>query len=57
MYIGFGTCPICSYYAAEILQNPKWRKGKKIKIKIFIRDLNKQYGFASQDFLVVRGNS
>ena len=48
---------MCSCYAAEILQNPKWRKGKKIKIKIFIRDLSKQYGFASQDFLVVRGNS
>ena len=48
---------MCSCYAAEILQNPKWRKGKKVKIKNFIRDLSKQYGFASQDFLVVRGNN
>ena len=25
IYIGFGICPVCSYYAAEILLNHKFR--------------------------------
>ena len=36
-------------HAAEILSNPKLEKGK-----IFIGVFSKQYGFASQKFLVVR---
>ena len=35
----------------RFLANHKLEKGKK-----FIRDFSKQYGFASQDFLVVRSN-
>ena len=43
----------CSdFTVAKILPNPKLEKERKI----FIRGLNKQYGFASQEFLVVRGN-
>ena len=34
---------------SRFLTNHKLEKGKN-----FIRDLSKQYGFASQDFLVVR---
>ena len=42
-------------YAAIML--PKFYKIISLEKKIFfIRDLSKQYGFASQDFLVVRGN-
>ena len=46
--------PSCcrSFSAAKILPNPKLKK----KRKIFIRGFSKQYGFASQEFLVVRGN-
>ena len=49
---------MCSRHAAEIfsaakiLPNPKFEKIKKK----FIGGLSKQYGFASQGFLVVRGN-
>ena len=43
----------CSDFTdAKILPNPKLEKERKI----FIRGLSKQYGFASQKFLVVRGN-
>ena len=46
--------PSCcrSFSAAKILPNPKLKN----KRKIFIGGFNKQYGFASQEFLVVRGN-
>ena len=46
--------PSCcrSFSAAKILPNPKLKN----KRKIFIGGFSKQYGFASQDFLVVRGN-
>ena len=40
------------FTATKILPNPKLGKERKI----FIRGLSKQYGFASQEFLVVRGN-
>ena len=58
MYVGFGIFPIRSRHATEVLLLPRfyqilsWKK-KEI---FFIRDLSKQYGFASQGFLVVRGN-
>ena len=52
MYAGFGICPICSCSAAEIFS--KSQVGKKKKN--FIRDLSKQDGFVSQEFLVIRGN-
>ena len=42
------------FSAAKILPNPKLEKEKERKI--FMRDLSKKYGFASQEFLVVRGN-
>ena len=42
---------LCSGNAAEIFENHKLEKGKN-----FIRVESKQYGFASQEFLVVRGN-
>ena len=51
------NCPIRSRHAAEVLPLPRfyqilsWKKKKKI-----IRGLSKQYGFASQGFLLVRGN-
>ena len=41
-----------SFSAAKILPNPKLKN----KRKIFIGGFSKQYGFASQEFLVVRGN-
>ena len=41
-----------SFSAAKILPNPKLEN----KRKIFNGGLSKQYGFASQGFLVVRGN-
>ena len=46
--------PSCcrSFSAAKILPNPKLKN----KRKICIGGLSKQYGFASQEFLVVRGN-
>ena len=46
--------PSCcrSFSAAKILPNPKLKN----KRKFFIQGLSKQYGFASQEFLVVRGN-
>ena len=40
------------FTAAKILPNPKLEKERKI----FTQGLSKQYGFASQEFLVVRGN-
>ena len=58
VYTGFGIYPIRSRHAVEVLPLPRfyqilsWKK----KEKIFIRGLGKQYGFASQDFLVVKGN-
>ena len=46
--------PSCclGFSAAKILPNPKLEKERKI----FTQGLSKQYGFASQGFLVVRGN-
>ena len=46
------TQPLCcrGFTTAKILPNPKLEKKK------FIRGLSKQYGFASQEFLIVRGN-
>ena len=46
--------PSCcrSFSAAKILPNPKFEN----KRKFFIGGFSKQYGFASQGFLVVRGN-
>ena len=41
-----------SFSAAKILPNPKLKN----KRKNFIGGFSKQYGFASQEFLVVRGN-
>ena len=58
MYTGFGIVLYAAvmllrfFSAAKILPNPKLKK----KEKNFIRGLSKQYGFASQEFLVVRGN-
>ena len=52
------NCPIRSCHVAEVLPVPRfyqilsWKK----KEQIFIRGLSKKYGFASQGFLVVRGN-
>ena len=40
------------FFVAKILPNPKLKN----KRKIFIGGFSKQYGFASQEFLVVRGN-
>ena len=40
------------FSAAKILPNPKLKN----KRKFFIGGFSKQYGFASQEFLVVRGN-
>ena len=57
MYTGFGIL-LCAavmlpkFSAAKILPNPKLKN----KRKIFIQGRSKQYGFASQEFLVVRGN-
>ena len=57
MYTGFGII-LCAavmlpkFSAAKILPNPKLKN----KRKIFIQGRRKQYGFASQEFLVVRGN-
>ena len=58
MYTGFGIilCAVVmlpKFSAAKILPNPKLKN----KRKIFIQGRSKQYGFASQGFLVVRGNS
>ena len=46
--------PSCcqSFSAAKILPNPKLKN----KRKFFIGGFSKQYDFASQAFLVVRGN-
>ena len=57
MYIGFGIILYAAvmlprFTVAKILPNPKLEKERKI----CIRGLSKQYGFASQEFLVVRGN-
>ena len=61
MYIGciqdlelYYVQPSCcrNFSAAKILPNPKLKN----KRKIFIQGRSKQYGFASQEFLVVRGN-
>ena len=57
MYTGFGII-LCvavmlpKFFAAKILPNPKLKN----KRKFFIQGRSKQYGFASQEFLVVRGN-
>ena len=46
-------CAKCQgFTAAKILPNPKLENQRKI----FIRGLSKQYGFAPQEFLVIRGN-
>ena len=49
--------PICSRHAAEVFPLPRFLPNPKLekKKKIYTR-LSKQYGFASQGFLVVRGN-
>ena len=57
MYIGFGIIVYAAvmlpkFSAAKILPNPELKN----KRKIFIRGFSKQYDFASQGFLVVRGN-
>ena len=57
MYTGFGiilcaAVMLSKFSAAKILPNPKLKN----KRKIFIQGRSKQYGFASQEFLVVRGN-
>ena len=46
--------PLCcrNFSVAKILLNPKLKN----KRKIFIGGFSKQHGFASQEFLVVRGN-
>ena len=46
--------PSCcrGFSAAKILPNPKLKNKRKFSIEGF----SKQYGFASQEFLVVRGN-
>ena len=46
--------PSCcrSFFAVKILPNPKLKNNRKF----FIGGLSKQYGFASQGFLVVRDN-
>ena len=46
--------PSCcrGFLLPRFLPNPKLEKERNI----FIRDLSKLYGFASQGFLVVRGN-
>ena len=51
---GWGCVTSCcrGFTAAKILPNPKLEKERKN----FIRGLSKQYGFASQGFLVVKGN-
>ena len=41
-----------SFSTVKILPNPKLKN----KRKFFIGGFSKQYGFASQEFLVVRGN-
>ena len=46
------VCWLPKFSAAKILPNPKFEN----KRKIFIGGFSKQYGFASQGFLVVRGN-
>ena len=57
MYTGFGI-RLCAavvlpkFSAAKILPNPKLKN----KRKFFIQGRSKQYGFASQEFLVIRGN-
>ena len=48
-YVQLSCCR--NFSAANILPNPKFEKKKK-----FIGGFSKQYGFASQGFLVVRGN-
>ena len=47
--------PLCcrNFSAAKILPNPKLKNKRKKK---FIGGFSKQHGFASQEFLVVRGN-
>ena len=49
---------MCSCHAAEVFPLLRFYQilSLKNKIKIFIGGLSKQYGFASQGFLVVRGN-
>ena len=57
MYTGFGiilcaAVMLSKFSAAKILPNPKLKN----KRKIFIQGRSKQYGFALQKFLLVRGN-
>ena len=49
---------ICSRHAAEVFSAAKILLNPKLKNKrnIFIGGFSKQYVFASQEFLVVRGN-
>ena len=49
---------MCSRHAAEIFPLLRFYQilSLKNKRKFFIEGLSKQYGFASQGFLVVRGN-
>ena len=58
VYTGFGIVLYAAvmlprFYRCQDFSKSQVRKSKR---KIFIRGLNKQYGFASQEFLVVRGN-
>ena len=49
---------MCSRHAAEVCSLLRFYQilSLKIKEKNFIGGFSKQYGFASQEFLVVRGN-
>ena len=58
VYTGFGiilyaAVMLLRFYRCQDFTKSQVRKSKR---KIFIRGLSKQYGFASQEFLVVRGN-
>ena len=51
------NCAICSRHAAEVFLLPIFYQILSLnKRKFFIGGFSKQYGFASQEFLVVRGN-
>ena len=50
-------CKLCIHVLYAAIMLPKFYKITSLeKKKNFIRVFRKQYGFASQDFLVVRGN-
>ena len=58
MYVGFGiilyvAVMLLRFYRCQDLTNPKL---EKVKEKFLYEVLSKHNGFASQEFLVVRGN-